>query len=107
MKDELKKEKIKCTCGKWTRPKYFNAGKYKIRGSECPGCGETYFNAEDANKALIFNKIKNEVLTGKVAKAGNSYVVRLPKKLIDALGLTAGSTVDITIEDAKTVKLTV
>lgn len=107
MKEELKKEKIKCQCGKWTRPKYFNMEGIKVKGSECSGCGEIYFNAEDANKALIFNKIKNEVLTGKVAKSGNSYVVRLPKKLIDALNLTAGTTVKISIENPTTVKLIV
>ncbi len=107
MKEELKKEKIKCQCGKWTRPKYFNMEGFKVRGSECSSCGEIYFNAEDANKVLIFNKIKNEVLTGKVAKAGNSYVVRLPKKLIDALNLTVGATVKISVEDPTTVKLVI
>ncbi len=107
MKEELKKEKIKCQCGKWTRPKYFNMEEFKVRGSECPSCGEIYFNAEDSNKVLIYNKIKNEVLTGKVAKAGNSYVVRLPKKLIDALNLSVGTTVTISIENPKTVKLVV
>ena len=107
MKEELKKEKIKCQCGKWTKPKEFSIDGFKIKGSECPGCGETYFNAEDANKALIYNKIKNEVLTGKITKAGNSYVVRLPKKLVDALGLTVGSTVTISVENPKTVTLVV
>ncbi len=80
---------------------------FKIKGSECPGCGEAYFNAEDANKALIYNKIKNEVMTGKITKAGNSYVVRLPKKLIDALNMTAGSTVKISVENPNTVTLLV
>lgn len=107
MKEELKKEKIKCQCGKWTRPKHFSLEGFKVRGSECSNCGEIYFNAEDSNKALIYNKIKNEILTGKVAKSGNSYVVRLPKRLVDALNLTVGSTVTISIENPKTLKLVV
>ena len=105
MKRELKKEKIKCQCGEWTKPKEFNIDGFKMRGSECPGCGETYLNPEDANQALIYNKIKNEVLTGKVAKSGNSIVVRLPKRLVEALNLTAGETVTISFENPKTVRL--
>jgi len=46
-------------------------------------------------------------LTGKVAKSGNSYVVRLPKKLVDALSLTPGSTVKISIENPQTVKIVI
>jgi hypothetical protein len=105
MKRNLSKEKIKCQCGKWTEPKEFNIDGFKMRGSECSSCGETYFNPEDANQALIYNKIKNEVLTGKVAKSGNSIVVRLPKRLVEALNLTAGETVTISFENPKTVKL--
>ncbi len=107
MTDELKKEKIKCQCGQWTEPKVFTLDGFKVRGSECPKCGEIYFNAEDSNKALIYNKIKNEILTGKVAKSGNSYVIRLPKRLVDALSLTSGSTVEISVENPKTVKIVV
>ncbi|MFH0815398.1 MAG: AbrB/MazE/SpoVT family DNA-binding domain-containing protein [Methanobacteriota archaeon] len=107
MKDELKKEKVKCACGKWTRPRHFNLDGFAVRGSECPGCGEAYFNAEDANKALVYNKIKNAILTGKVAKAGNSYVLRLPKALVEALGLTVDSTITICVEGPKTLKLVV
>ncbi len=105
MKRNLSKEKIKCQCGEWTKPKEFNIDGFKMRGSECLACGETYFNPEDANQALIYNKIKNEVLTGKVAKSGNSIVVRLPKRLVEALNLTAGETVTISFENPKTVKL--
>ena len=107
MKRNLKREKIKCQCGQWTEPKEFNIDGFKMRGSECPACGETYFNSEDANQALIYNKIKNEVLTGKVAKSGNSIVVRLPKRLVEALNLTAGATVTLCLEDPKTVKIVV
>ncbi|MBI5000263.1 MAG: AbrB/MazE/SpoVT family DNA-binding domain-containing protein [Euryarchaeota archaeon] len=107
MKDELKKEKIRCTCGKWTRPKHFNMEGFKVRGSECPSCGEVYFNIEDANKVFVYNKIKKAALTGKVTKAGNSYVLRLPKALVDALGLSINSTITISVETPTTVKLVI
>jgi hypothetical protein len=107
MRKSLKNEKIKCQCGEWTEPKEFNLNGFRIRGSECPACGEAYFNPEDANQALIYNKLKNETLTGKIAKSGNSIVVRLPKKLVDALNLTAGSTVTLQLEDPRTLKIIV
>ncbi len=105
MKQELKNEKIKCECGSWTKPQYFNLEGSKVRGSSCPKCGETYFNPEDANKALIYNRIKREILKGKVAKAGNSFVIRLPKKLIVALGLYVGEEIDISLVDPHKIML--
>ena len=40
MKDDLKKEVIKCICGEWTKPKVFHIEGFDVRGSECPKCGE-------------------------------------------------------------------
>ncbi len=106
MKDELKKEVIKCPCGKWTKPKVFRIEGMKIRGSECPKCGEGYFNASDAFLLSEYRKIKDEVLEGKIAKAGNSYVVRLPIELVRAFGLKKGNTVHLKIQSPHEVVLT-
>ena len=40
----------------------FRIRGFDIRGSECPKCGEGYFNGEDANRSLIFNKLQHWVL---------------------------------------------
>jgi predicted RNase H-like HicB family nuclease len=48
MKNELRTEVVRCTCGTWTRPKILKIDGIKIRGSVCPKCGETYLNGEDA-----------------------------------------------------------
>ncbi len=98
-------EHIRCICGTKTVPKQFRLEGIKVRGSECPKCGETYFNSEDANRALIFNKIKHELMGGIVAKAGNSYVLRLPKELVNALGLSVGRTIDIRLDSPTEVVL--
>jgi ribosomal protein S27AE len=102
-----KGERVDCTCGTRTVPKYFKMEGLKVRGSECPKCGEIYFNSEDANRLLIFNKIRHEIMSGKVTKAGNSYVLRLPKKLVDALGLTVGSELEISLDSPTKIVLTI
>jgi len=104
-KKKVEGEHIRCICGTKTVPKQFRLEGIKVRGSECPKCGEAYFNSEDANRALIYNKIKHEIMSGKVAKAGNSYVLRLPKKLVSALGLSVGRTIDIKLDSPTEVVL--
>lgn len=107
MTKELNGESVKCVCGAKTIPKYFRMEGMKVRGSECPDCGEVYFNSEDANRVLIFNKIRHEIMNGKVAKAGNSYVLRLPKKLVDALGLAVGRSIEISIDSPTKIVLSI
>jgi hypothetical protein len=104
-KKKVEGEHIRCICGTKTSPKQFRLEGIKVRGSECPKCGEAYFNSEVANRALIYNKIKHEIMSGKVAKAGNSYVLRLPKKLVSALGLSVGRTIDIKLDSPTEVVL--
>jgi antitoxin MazE len=39
----------------------------------------------------------------RVSKRGNSLAVRLPKKLVDELGIAEGDDVDVTSEDGQTI----
>lgn len=39
----------------------------------------------------------------RVSKWGNSFAVRLPKKLVEKLGLAEGDDVDVTSADARTI----
>ena len=61
-KKTMRKEIVRCPCGFWTEPRMFRIRGFDIRGSECPKCGEGYFNGEDANRSLIFNKLQHWVL---------------------------------------------
>lgn len=96
--DDMKKEKIKCTCGKWTKPKMFHIDGFDVRGSECPKCGEGYLNSEDLYLVSEFRKIKDAVLEGKIAKSGNSYVVRLPMELVKAFHMKKGEKVKFQVK---------
>ena len=105
MKDEMKKEIIKCPCGRWTKPKIFKIEGLKVRGSECPKCGEGYFNSQDAYILSEYRKVKDGHLEGKIAKSGNSYVVRLPIELVRAMRLEKGGTVQLKVKGPNEVVL--
>ena len=107
MKDEMKKQIIKCPCGAWTKPKIFRIEGFRIRGSECKKCGEGYFDSHDFHFLSEYRKVKDAVLEGKVAKSGNSYVVRLPIELVRAFGLEIGETVSLKVKSPKEVVLSV
>ncbi len=107
MKNELEKEIVRCTCGKWTKPKMFHIEGFDVRGSECPKCGEAYLNGEDSTRLSEFRKVKNAILEGRVAKSGNSYVVRLPIDLVRALGLKKGEKVRLSVKNNHEVILSV
>ena len=78
-----------------------------IRGSECPGCGESYLNGEDAFKLSEFRKVKDSIMEGKIAKSGNSYVVRLPIGIVRALGLEIGKQVQLSIKTPHEIIITI
>ena len=98
VKDELKKEIIKCVCGRWTKPKMFHIDGFDVRGSECPKCGEAYLNGEDSQRLSEYRKIKNAIMEGRIGKSGNSYVIRVPIDVIRALGLKKGESVKLMVK---------
>ncbi len=107
MNTDMKKESVKCICGEWTKPKMFHIDGFDIRGSECPKCGESYLNGEDAYKLSEFRKIKDMILEGKIAKSGNSYVVRLPIDVVRAMGLESGEKIKLSIKNQHEILITV
>jgi AbrB family looped-hinge helix DNA binding protein len=58
----MRKEIIRCPCGRRMRPRMFRIQGFDIRGSECPKCGEASLNSGDANRQLQFNKLRHWVL---------------------------------------------
>ncbi len=91
---------MKCKkCGKsmkYTKGIKFN--EYKIDGWRC-SCGEVYYNPEQAQKILLLNKLKKEVIKAKLGKIRSNLILRLPKDVEYALGLEKGEDVFIKIED--------
>jgi len=90
-------DSLKChRCGKWARPAKLRFEGYEVRGWRC-ACGEEYFHPDDAERLLLMNKARREKMQTKVSKVGNSYSVRIPKAIVDALKLK-GKVLTISIE---------
>jgi hypothetical protein len=105
LKEKLEESKIRCTCGKWATPvRNMNLSGYAVRGWEC-SCGEKYINPVDANYVLTLKKLEREKLEGKITKTGNSYALRLPKKLVDSMGYEIGDTLEIKLRGARKIEI--
>lgn len=81
--------------------KYFKGIKfndYSIDGWKCL-CGEIYYEPEQAQKVLLLNKLKKEVLRAKLGKIRSNLILRLPKDLEHAFSLEKGENVLIKVED--------
>ena len=91
---------MKChKCGKKMKyVKAMNFNEYKIDGWKC-SCGEIYYNPEQAQKILLLNKLKKEVIRAKLGKIRSNLILRLPKDLEHALDLEKGEDVFIRVED--------
>lgn len=90
---------MKCyKCGKtmkYTKGIRFN--EYTIDGWICH-CGEIYYNPEQAQKILLLNKLKKEVIRAKLGKIRSNLILRLPKDVETALNLQQGEDVLIKVD---------
>ncbi len=80
----------------------------KFPANVCPKCNEAYFDSETAGK--IQDKSKKAGLFGisskaKVAKVGESYAIRIPKKIAEFIGLEKGNEVTLRPLDRKNLKI--
>ena len=71
--------------------------EYSINGWKC-SCGEIYYDPEQAQKVLLLNKLKKEVLKAKLGKIRSNLILRLPKDLEHAFNLEKGESVIIKVE---------
>ena len=97
---------IKChKCGSKAPADSFEFRGFKVRGWTCGKCGEKILNPDDAQRIFAINKLysQKQPLTAKIAKVGNSFVLRIPKALVDALGLEEKSVMSIKVVDSKNV----
>lgn len=67
---------------------------FKVRSWGCAKCGETVLHPEDAQKMLIFNKLKRGLLV-KIGKLGSSLIIRFPKEFIDFYNINKGEKVTL------------
>lgn len=103
----MKKEKMKCVkCDEWAEETEIVVDGFKMRAWKCSECGEEYLHSEDAEKALILNKYKKGIKV-RVGTLGESMIVRIPKELAHALGMTKGKEVEIKSKDAKHIEVVI
>jgi len=99
------KEKMKCvSCGGWAEETTVTVDGFEMRAWRCEKCGEEYLHPEDAEKALVLNKYKKGKKV-KVGTLGESTIVRIPKELVEALGLEKGRIIEIRARDARHIEL--
>ena len=77
--------------------KDMNFNGYRIDGWKC-SCGEIYYETEQAEKVLLANKLKNEIIKAKLGRIRSNLILRLPKEVESALGLKQGESVIIKLE---------
>ena len=80
---------------KYVKGMKFN--EYKIDGWKC-SCEEVYYDPEQAQKILLLNKLKKEVIRAKLGKIRSNLILRLPKDLEHAFDLQKGEDVFIKVD---------
>ncbi len=91
---------MKChRCGKiMEHVKEMKFNEYVLDGWKC-SCGEIYYNPEQAQKVLLLNKLKKEVIRARLGKIRSNLILRLPRDVERALSLEKGENVIIKVED--------
>ncbi len=97
----MKKEGMVCvTCGKTAK-----RAKLRFQGAEIDGwrcsCGEEYFDPEQAQRVLLFNKILTKEYKIKLGQIRSNLIVRIPTELAEVLGLHKGEKVLLRADEEK------
>lgn len=91
---------MKCQkCGKKMKyVKELRFNEFRIDGWKC-GCGEIYYEPEQAQRILLLNKLRKEAIRAKLGRIRSNLILRLPKDVEQALSLKKGEDVLIRVED--------
>jgi hypothetical protein len=78
----------------------------QIRSWKCNKCKEIILHPDDAQKMLIFNKIKKGIPV-KVGSLGESLIIRFPKEVANFYKITKGGEVTLKAENSRKLELDV
>ncbi len=70
----------------------------EVRAWKCIKCGETDLHPEDAQKMLVFNKIKHGIPV-KIGTLGESLIMRFPKEVAEFYKISKGEEVILKAEN--------
>jgi len=72
--------------------------EHEVAGWRCV-CGEVYFNPEQAQKILLLNRLKREVIKARLGRTRSNLILRLPRDVEVALDFHQGEEVLLKVED--------
>src|SRR3989338_7149530 len=104
MKRDLWDAEHTCACGGKMKKETMQMEGMKIRSWKCTKCDETILHPEDAQRMLVFNKMKHGIPV-KVGELGESLIIRFPKEVAEFYKISKGGEVVIKAEDCKKLKL--
>lgn len=82
---------MKCVnCGNWAKEVVSKIGDFTVKAWRCDICKEEYIDTEDAQRILLFNKLKNQVYKVTVEVHDDNYVLQIPKKIAEVIGIHQG-----------------
>ena len=107
MKRELWNAEHKCTkCGIVMKKRKMVIEGFEARSWQCRRCKEIILHSEDAQKMLVFNKIKKGIPI-KVGSLGESLIIRFPKEVAEFYKITKGEEIILKAENKKKLELDV
>jgi hypothetical protein len=97
---------MKCvSCGKTAKPARLNFQGQAIDGWKCK-CGEEYFEPVQAQRILLLNQVQKEAFRVKVGRVRSNLILRIPKRIADALELRDGEEVTLRVDVAGEIRVT-
>ena len=105
MKRDLWEAEHRCTnCNSTMKKEFISMEGMKVRAWKCIKCDEIVLHPGDAQKMLVFNKIKHGIPV-KIGALGESLIMRFPKEVAEFYKISKGEEVVIRAEDTKKLKL--
>ena len=107
MKRDLWNAEHKCIeCGIAMKKRTMTVEGMQIRSWQCSRCKEIILHPEDAQKMLVFNKIRKGIPI-KVGALGGSLIIRFPKEVAEFYKITKGEEIILKAENLKKLELDV
>ena len=97
---------IKCPdCGKKCRPTNIDVAGAKVNGWRC-GCGYELISPYEIEKAYLLMQAKKHEKV-KISKRGNSYMITIPKAIVDAINIEKVKAAEVFLKNEHTISVIV
>src|SRR3989338_10192779 len=93
-----------CKCGRKAYGAKLHFLGFEMDGWRCK-CGEEYHDPIQAQRLLLWNKLKNAALEVKLGRIRSNLIVRIPKRIEEALGLKKGEKIMLKVISEKKLEM--